>query len=109
MGVQKRELSSEVIKLFIEEDGKEVARAYLYLISNDLHPKPYGLMEDVFVEESFRGRGYGTTIVNALIDEARQRCYKLIATSRYSRTNVHELYQRLGFNDWGKEFRIDFE
>ena len=90
-------------------DGVEVAHAYLYLMRNDLHKEPFGLMEDVFVDESQRGNGLGTQLVNEIVATARQNgCYKLIATSRDSRPKVHELYRRLGFSDHGREFRIDF-
>ena len=44
-----------------------------------------------------------------LIEEAKnQGCYKLICTSRNSKPRVHSLYEKIGFKDWGKEFRIDF-
>jgi len=75
---------------------------------NSLHEAPFGLLEDVYVDESVRGSGLGTEIVNAVVTEAKGRgCYKLVATSRYARPKVHELYVRLGFKDHGKEFRID--
>ena len=76
---------------------------------NSLHEEPFGLLEDVYVDESLRGQKPGTEIVNAVIAEAKVRgCYKLIATSRYTRPRVHELYIRLGFKDHGNEFRMDF-
>lgn len=88
---------------------KEVARAYLYLLHNDLHKEPFGLLEDVFVDENMRGQGIGKLIVQQIISEAKEAgCYKLIATSRQSRDKVHALYQSLGFVDYGKEFRINF-
>jgi GNAT superfamily N-acetyltransferase len=97
------------IKIFIEKKGKEVAHAYLYFIQNDLRPERYGFMEDVFVDESLRGRGLGTKLVKKIIKLAKENdCYKLIGTSRYEREKVHALYERLGFKDWGKEFRIDY-
>ena len=66
-------------------------------------------MEDVFVAETERGSGLGTTLVNEVVAVAREKgCYKLIATSRDSRPKVHELYRRLGFSDHGREFRINF-
>lgn len=107
--IKKRKTRAKGIKFFIERNGKEIARAYLYLMKNDLHKRPFGLMEDVFVEESLRCKGYGTKIVKELIKEAKkQNCYKLIATSRYQREKVHKLYKKLGFKNWGKEFRMDF-
>ncbi len=107
--MKKQRITAQGIKFSIEKDNKEIARAYLYLMKNDLHNQPFGLMEDVFIDESLRGKGYGTKIVKELIKQAKkQNCYKLIATSRYSRDKVHKLYKELGFEDWGREFRMDF-
>ena len=108
MRTQKTSARCEGVRLFIKRNGKEVARAYLFLMWNNLHKAPFGLLEDVYVDESVRGSSLGTEIVNAVVAEARDRgCYKLVATSRYARPRVHELYARLGFKDHGKEFRID--
>ena len=81
------------------DPGDALARAFLYLAENDLHPgRVFGLLEDVFVEESARGLGLGVALVNHVISEARRRgCYKLVATSRHERSRVHDLYRRLGF------------
>lgn len=97
------------IKFSLKRDGKEVARATLYVMSNDLHDEPFGLLEDVMVDEELRGQGIGTAIVKKIAEEAKeQNCYKLVATSRHSREKVHELYERLGFKNHGLEFRMDF-
>ncbi len=106
----KRETrTAEGIRFSIETETGEIARAYLYIMHNDLHEEPFGLLEDVYVEESQRGTGIGTRLVRAVIDAAREaNCYKLIATSRESRPKVHELYERLGFRNYGVEFRMDF-
>ena len=109
MEIQFKNIDSRGIKLFIEQNGKEIARAYLYLLHNDLHKEPFGYMEDVFVDESLRGQGIGTRIVKELIEKARESgCYKLICTSRYENKKAHELYLKLGFKDCGNEFRINF-
>ena len=108
MKIERRSLQSEGIRFSVSRDGTEVGRAFLYLMRNDLHQEPFGLMEDVFVAESERGSGLGTKLVNEIIAAARENgCYKLIATSRDARPRVHELYRRLGFSDHGREFRID--
>lgn len=74
-----------------------------------MHELPFGFMEDVFIDESQRGQGLGSKLVEIVIEGARKRgCYKLICTSRYVKPKVHELYERLGFRDHGKEFRMDF-
>ena len=78
-------------------------------MTNDLHAAPFGLLEDVFVDESQRGSGLGTKLVQEVIAAAREAgCYKLIATSRTSRPKAHELYRRLGFENHGVEFRMNF-
>lgn len=93
----------------VMSDGVEVAHAYLYVLKNDLHPEPFGLLEDVFVGGDMRGRGVGSELVKTVVAAAKEAgCYKLIATSRAERHKVHELYLKLGFTDYGKEFRVDF-
>jgi GNAT superfamily N-acetyltransferase len=110
MHIRERRAHAEGFRFAIEQDGREVARAYLFLAENDLHPwLQFGLLEDVFVDDSVRGRGLGASIVRHVIEEARRRgCYKLIATSRHERARVHDLYRRLGFAEWGREFRLGF-
>lgn len=93
----------------VVSDGVEVAHAYLYVLKNDLHSDPFGLLEDVFVGSDMRGQGVGSELVRKVIAAAKEAdCYKLIATSRTKRQKVHDLYIKLGFMDYGKEFRIDF-
>jgi len=109
MNLKKEELSGlRAIKFIAEENGRSVGRAYLYLINNSLHEKPYGLLEDMLVEEEYRGKGIGRQLMEAVISEAKERgCYKLVAQSRHSRTEAHSFYEKNGFKDHGKNFRID--
>lgn len=98
---------SFAIKFVVEDEGRSVGRAYLYILRNDLHDAPFGFLEDVYVDEICRGQGIGKSLVQAVVAEAvSQKCYKLICTSRYS-SSVHSFYEKLGFRDHGKEFRID--
>lgn len=106
MEIEKQEIKSEAIKFEIFNDDKNIGRAYLYLIKNDLHEEPYGYLEDIFIEEGYRGSGFGRQLVQAVIEEAKKLgCYKLVGTSRNSRAEVHEFYKKLGFEEYGKEFR----
>lgn len=109
MELKSTEIQSKAIRFSIEDNGSEVGRAYLYLIKNDLHEVPYGLLDDLFVAETHRSQGIGRQLIEKIIASAREHhCSKLIATSRYSREEVHAWYLRLGFKDWGREFRMDF-
>jgi GNAT superfamily N-acetyltransferase len=109
MKVDRQDRTASGIRFSVNGDGREIARAYLYVMTNDLHDAPFGLLEDVFVDESQRGSGIGTALVREVITAARDLgCYKLIATSRTSRPKVHDLYERLGFEEHGVEFRLNF-
>ncbi len=97
---EKRDIDVKGVRVSVTIDEVEVGRAYIYLMHNDLHDQPFALMEDVYVDETYRGKGIGSEIVRKVIESAREaNCYKLIATSRVSRPKVHELYQRLGFTE----------
>ncbi|MEM8830599.1 MAG: GNAT family N-acetyltransferase [Cyanobacteria bacterium P01_G01_bin.19] len=108
MNFKQQDIDARGIRIVIIDNGIEVGRAYIYLMQNDLHDRPFGLMEDVYVNESYRGQGIGSKLVAKVIAVAKEsNCYKLIATSRTSRPKVHQLYQRLGFDRHGIEFRMD--
>ena len=110
MNIREKVVKTKGIKIFVEKDGKEIGRCFIYLIKNDLHKKPYALLEDVFVDENFRGKGIGKKLINMAIKKARIfGCYKLIATSRFERKDVHKLYEKQKFKKFGFEFRIDLE
>ena len=106
----KKSIKKDVygVKLTFEDKGKEVGRAFLYVLRNDLHKRPFGLLEDVFVDENYRHMGLGSKLVLGVIAEAKkQKCYKLIATSRLSKPKLKDYYKKFGLNVWGREFRLD--
>lgn len=99
---------SFAVKITAVESGQTVGRLFLYILKNELHKEPFGFLEDVFVEESFRKQGVGSELVKRAIEEAKARgCYKLIGNSRTFAGAVHGFYEKLGFKKWGFEFRID--
>ena len=108
MKIDRQDRTATGVRFSVSSDGREIARAYLYVMTNDLHKAPFGLLEDVHVDESQRGGGMGSALVREALATARELgCYKLIATSRISRPKVHALYERLGFEKHGVEFRIN--
>ncbi len=107
---KQQEIKTKGIKVSLFDCSKEIARAFVFLIKNDLHEKPYGLLEDVFVLEEYRGKGLGKKIVKHAIEAAKaEGCYKLIATARFSKDWLVPFYEGLGFKKWGVEFRMDFD
>lgn len=110
MKIKYENKSCQGIKVLVEQEGKKIGRAYLYILYNDLHQKPFGFLEDVYVDEALRGQGTGKKIVSEVIKKAKEEgCYKLVCTSRHTKEKVHEFYKKIGFKDHGREFRIDFK
>lgn len=102
--------ATEVVRFSYHDEKIEIGRARLVIVPNDLHSKPYGLLEDVFVHENYRGKGLAKKLTLDIINEARKRqCYKLICTSRFGKEIVHSLYEKLGIKKHGFEFRMDFD
>jgi GNAT superfamily N-acetyltransferase len=96
------------VRVSLVYEKKEIGRAYLYVCTNDLHKEPFGLLEDVFVEEAFRGHDFGSLLVKKAVSEAKKHgCYKIIATSRKERPKLHRWYAGLGFKKYGFAFRMD--
>ncbi len=109
MEIKKTKVNGWGFKFSLIEKEKEVGRAYLYILHNDLHKEPFGFIEDVFVQQGEQCKGYGTAIIKELIKTAAAAgCYKLICTSRFSRDQVHDFYKKLGLAKYGYEFRINF-
>jgi len=115
MEINKKKIESYGIKFFVEKDPpkgeaggkKEVARAFLYIMTNDLKKEPFGFLEDLFVDETLRGQGIGTELLNNVIAEAKKiGCYKIVATSRHEREKVHKMYEKAGFENFGIEFKM---
>lgn len=109
--MEEKKIVTNGVRFSVNKNGREVGHAYLYLLANDLHDVPFGLLEDVWVDENERFVGLASELISAIIARARlEQCYKLIATSRNDGTRqlVHEWYLRLGFQDYGTEFRMNF-
>lgn len=108
--MEKTEIVARGIRFSVVKNDMEVGRAYVYILTNDLHVEPFGLLEDVYVHENYRGEGVAHQLLKEVIAAARtEKCYKLLATSRNdgTRDSVHAWYERLGFEKYGTEFRMN--
>jgi GNAT superfamily N-acetyltransferase len=106
--ISTQENKSYGIKFEAKEGDILLGWAYLYVMHNDLHEEPFGFLENVFVNEDYRGRGTGKKLIESVIAAAREHhCYKIVGTSRYERPEVHAMYEKIGFKDYGKEFRMN--
>lgn len=78
------------------EEGKVIGMATLVLLS-----RTRGLssrVEDVVLDERYRGKGLGALLMQKIIERAKARgAYSLHLTSRPDRAAANKLYQKLGF------------
>jgi len=109
MNVEKKACTSPAFRFAMVDNGKEIAHGYMYVIENDFHAEPYALFEYFAVEEAYRGKGIGTKFVTEMVEAAKELgCYKILMQSRYGREGVHAFYEKLGFHDHGKNYRMNF-
>lgn len=93
----------------VEDGGVVVGTAVLVIVPNLTHQgRPYALVENVVVDETRRGAGYGELLLRHALAEARRAgCYKLSLTSNKQRHDAHRFYRRLGFEATSEGFRVD--
>lgn len=85
------------------EDGI-VSRATL-ILNFRIGDRPVALIEDVWTREDYRGRGYATAVVKALLEEAKSYdAYKAVLCC--ADHNI-DFYKKLGFNVHQNAMRID--
>ena len=96
--------------LLAEAGGRVVGTASLLIVPNLSHQgRPYAIVENVVVDATERGDGYGELLLRHAMEEARRAgCYKLSLTSNKRRTEAHRFYGRLGFQATHEGFRIEF-
>lgn len=91
-------VSAETTYLYVakDDDGKIVGSLtiVLYRIPTGLK----GIIEDVMVDESARGKGIATMLMNKAIDTARNNnAYKIELTSNPARVAANNMYRNMGF------------
>ena len=91
-------LKSERTHLFLAElDNKEIA-GMLTVCAYDVPSGTKMWIEDVVVDESHRGKGYGKALMEYALDYAKSKgAVTIDLTSRPSRIEANRLYQKLGF------------
>jgi GNAT superfamily N-acetyltransferase len=99
---------AEGIKIAVYEEDKEIGIAIVYIIDNPNRGIKYGMLQEVMISPEHRGKGIGTQLIQKALDTAKDAgCYKVLASSRFERENVHKLYERFGFVKHGFDFRLD--
>jgi len=91
--------SSTSSVLVAEVDGRVVGMCQLFWFR---HIQERGGLsaeiESMHVDESMRGRGIGTVLLDAAVSKAAELgCYRVQLTSNRSRVDAHRFYERSGF------------
>lgn len=93
--------------VYLREDKEIVATAMGILKYSLLHDKPSMRIENVVVKERYRGNRFGYTVVNRLVELAKDKgCYKVDLSC--SNKNV-VFYERLGFRLHENTMRLDYD
>ena len=91
--------------LVAEEDGKAVGMATVivrHVISADA---PFARIASVIVDDAYRSRGIGQSLVAAAEEIAIARgCDRIEVTSGEHRARAHEFYRRLGYEERPRRF-----
>lgn len=90
-------LADPSIVLIVAKDGERIiGMGTLYMVPKVGRLSSY--IEEVVVDETYRGQGLGEKIVLELIQNARSRgAHSITLTSRPEREAAHKLYMKLGF------------
>ncbi|MFF4989564.1 GNAT family N-acetyltransferase [Streptosporangium saharense] len=96
-----RILEAPGLHLFVlEADGAVVATAYLNVIPNlTRSASPYGVIENVVVEERMRGAGLGRRVMAGALQAAWDAgCYKVMLMTGSRNPATHAFYRACGFS-----------
>jgi ribosomal protein S18 acetylase RimI-like enzyme len=75
-----------------------------------IHPRPSGLIDELIVSRSHRGRGIGKQLILAAIQRCRElECCEVEVSTEKSNTKAREFYLRCGFEEDAVLLEMDLE
>ncbi|MDO8561863.1 MAG: GNAT family N-acetyltransferase [bacterium] len=93
----KKVLKHPDIEIWVARDGARIVGMATLVVMHKLYATASDV-EDVVVDENYRGHGLGKALMKKLMERARARRASCIAlTSNPSRTAANAMYQKLGF------------
>jgi len=97
MELLQRIAADDNLELWTAKDGERiVGMATLAIVV--IPESPRAQIEDVVVDEQYRGQGLGERLSTKLIERAREKKIPTITlSSRADRVAANKLYQKLGF------------
>lgn len=103
MEIQRREISGVGVKIYATDAIQDMPQTTLYVLRNQLHEEPFGLVVDWDLDQTHEQQGQESSLVEKVVKEAQQRdCYKLVVVSRDSD------FERYGFSNHGKVFKLNY-
>jgi ribosomal protein S18 acetylase RimI-like enzyme len=97
MAELKSALEDKNTLIVVAKDGVRIVGIALLCITMRIGRRT-GQVEDVVVDNEYRGKGIGKTLMQELINLARKKKLKEIyLTSRPARVAANALYQKMGF------------
>lgn len=92
--------------LVLEAGGRVMGALAVYVLPNLSHGgRPFAVVENVIVDGTARGRGYGELLMGRAVEAARAAgCYKVTLTSNNRRAAAHRFYEGLGFRNTHRGF-----
>ena len=98
----ERLLSDDRFNLFVAEDDDRNVMGMLTLTSCPTLAGEKVWIEDVIVDEKFRGQGVGRTLLRAAVEFARKelKTQAVYLTSNPSRVQARSLYRSEGFEEY---------
>jgi len=98
--------------IYVARAREEVIGTFALLVMDNLAHMgtPSAIVEDVVVDERWRGRGVGKAMMTFAMEFARRvGCYKLVLSSHHRREQAHAFYRSLGFEQHGLSFHVDLD
>ncbi len=90
-------ISNSMTYVFVAKDDSKIIGS-LTLVLYNIPTGLKGMIEDVVVDESARGRGIATKLMLKAIETAqKEKAGKIELTSRPSRVAANKMYQKMGF------------
>lgn len=88
------------IHYFIGEyENKIVTSCFLIVIPHFARAgKPYGLIENVITDSSYRGKGFATSLLKHALESAwKNECFQVMLLTGNKKKEATKLYEKVGF------------
>ena len=102
-------LRSKNEHIYVGEENNQLIGFVTFSVRNVVrYPKPIAELDELFVSEKGRGKGYGKELLNkAMIEAKKLKCHRLYIETAYQWKVAHKMYESMGFKNYGYHFYKD--